>query len=214
MRDGVIIKVATLGAGAELASADLAWWREAGETARLHAVDAARLDWAKLQGGTPAMTEQPDPNRDFEDLLRLLREKSARYLVIGGYAVSFHATPRFTKDLDVFIEPSIENAERVIAALAAFIGTPDLSPSRLASPNTIIMIGVPPNRVDVLTGIDGITFAEAWPNRVEGTYGETKVPFIGLADLIRAKRASGRPQDLIDAELLERVAEAGESGAD
>lgn len=146
-------------------------------------------------------------NRDFRDLFSSLNTAGVRYLLIGGYAVAFHAEPRFTKDLDIWIEPSPENAGRAYDALRVF-GAPvsDLSRDELAAPDLILQIGVPPNRIDLVTSIDGVGFDEAWTRRAETTYGDTRVPVIGKADLIVNKRASGRPQDLLDLERLERDA--------
>ena len=144
-------------------------------------------------------------NRDFRDLFAALNDAQAEYLLVGGYAVAFHAQPRFTKDLDVWANPTSINAERVLAALRAF-GAPlhGLTATELARPGLIFQIGVPPNRIDVLTAIDGVDFAEAWAAREQTTYADQAVPVIGRADLIRNKRAAGRPQDLTDADALER----------
>jgi len=145
-------------------------------------------------------------NLDFRDLFAALNAAGARYLLVGGYAVAFHAEPRFTKDLDVWVEPVSTNASRVHAGLQAF-GAPlqDLTAGDLERPGLVLQIGVPPNRIDIVTAIDGVQFAEAWSGHVETTYGDQVVPIIGLADLIRNKRATGRPQDLLDLEILERV---------
>jgi hypothetical protein len=144
-------------------------------------------------------------NSDFRDLFAALNAAGARYLLVGGYAVAFHAEPRFTKDLDVWTEPEAENARRVLDALRA-IGAPlqALSASDLAQPGIVFQIGVPPNRIDVVTSIDGVTFDAAWPDRVETSYGDQPMFVIGRACLIRNKRAAGRPQDLIDVVALER----------
>ena len=144
-------------------------------------------------------------NSDFRDLFAALNAAGARYLLVGGYAVAFHAEPRFTKDLDVWTEPEAENARRVLDALRAF-GAPlqELSASDLAQPGIVFQIGVPPNRIDVVTSIDGVAFDAAWPDRVETSYGDQPMFVIGRACLIRNKRAAGRPQDLIDVVALER----------
>jgi hypothetical protein len=144
-------------------------------------------------------------NSDFRDLFAALNAAGARYLVVGGYALALHAQPRFTKDLDIWIERSAENAQAVWDALAAF-GAPmsGLSPEDLASPELVYQLGIPPSRVDILTSIDGVSFSEAWPRRVEEPYGDQPASFIGFADLIANKRAAGRPQDLADLEMLER----------
>ena len=142
--------------------------------------------------------------KDFEELFACLRHRNVKALVVGGYAVAFHGQPRFTKDIDVFVEPSPENAGRLVAALTDFgFGGLGLSVDDFATPGKIVQLGVAPNRVDLLTTIDGVTFEEAWSGRVSGHYGKAVVDYIGLAELIRNKRASGRPQDLLDIEGLE-----------
>lgn len=145
-------------------------------------------------------------NSDFKDLFAALNEAGVRYLLVGGYAVAFHAQPRFTKDLDVWTQPSPANAPRVFAALRAF-GAPlqDLTEPDLGRSGLVFQIGVPPNRIDIVTSIDGVEFDEAWPGRAETVYGDQAVPVIGRAELMRNKRASGRPQDLLDLEILERA---------
>lgn len=131
-----------------------------------------------------------------------------RYLLVGGYAVAFHARPRYTKDLDVWIEASPANAQRAWKALAAF-GAPlqDLRLEDLTRPEMVFQIGLPPNRIDLLTELLGVDFAEAWERRVTTTYGDCTIAVLSRADLIRNKRKVGRPQDLIDVEELERNAE-------
>ncbi len=143
-------------------------------------------------------------NPDFRDLFAALNAAGARYLLVGGYAVAFHAQPRFTKDLDVWTDPDAANAGRVFEALRQF-GAPlhELTPADLGRPGTIFQIGVPPNRIDVVTAIDGVSFSEAWRGRVETTYGDQTVPVIARRHLVQNKRASGRPQDLLDLEILE-----------
>lgn len=145
-------------------------------------------------------------NEDFRDLLRALRDAEVRYLVVGAYAVSYHAAPRATADLDVWVEPTPDNASRVLAALAAF-GAPagQLAIDDLTSDDLVYQIGVAPRRIDLMTGITGVTFAEAWVSRAEAEYGGVRFPLIGLDALIRNKRALGRPRDLEDlAALLAR----------
>jgi hypothetical protein len=142
-------------------------------------------------------------NEDFRDLFAAFNAAAAEYLLVGGYAVAFHAEPRFTKDLDVWVRPTPANAQRVLAGLRTF-GAPlqDLTAAELAEPGLVYQIGVPPNRIDILTSIDGVSFAEAWPARVVTSYGEQALAVIGREHLILNKRASGRPQDLLDVELL------------
>jgi hypothetical protein len=149
-------------------------------------------------------------NEDFLELLSSLRDAEAKFLVIGAYAVGVHGRPRATKDLDIWVEASPENAARVFRALRQF-GAPlaDLTESDLAHPGTGFKMGIPPRRIDVLTQIEGITFAEAWPNRIEAEFGDgVRCPVIGLADIITNKRAAARPQDLADVAVLERIRQA------
>ncbi len=145
-------------------------------------------------------------NPDFRDLFAELNAAGGEYLLVGGYALAIHAAPRFTADLDVWIRRTPENALRVHGALARF-GAPlgDLTAGDLATPKIVFQMGVRPNRIDVLTSIDGVQFEEAWPDRVEATFGGERVPVIGRAHLILNKRAAGRPQDLLDVDTLERL---------
>ncbi len=142
---------------------------------------------------------------DFRDLLAELRGAEARFLVVGAHALAAHGVPRATVDLDVWIDASPENATRVWAALAAF-GAPlaelDITEADLTRPDTVAQFGLPPWRIDILTGISGVTFDEAWPDRFEANFDDVLVPFIGLAAFIRNKRASGRLKDLADIESL------------
>jgi hypothetical protein len=143
-------------------------------------------------------------NPDFRDLFAALNASGARYLLVGGYALAVHAVPRFTKDLDVWIDPSPENASRVMAALVQFgAPTQSLDEADLATPGIVFQMGIPPNRIDIVTSIDGVAFDDAWAARVSTTYGDQTVAAIGRAHLIANKRATGRAQDALDADLLE-----------
>lgn len=144
-------------------------------------------------------------NPDFRDLLRALCDADVRFLVVGAYAVSFHTEPRATADLDVWVEPAADNAIRVLAALRAF-GAPieQLSAADLISTDLVFQIGVPPRRIDLMTGITGVSFEEAWAGRAEAEYGQVRFPIIGREALIQNKRALGRPKDLLDLEALTR----------
>lgn len=146
-------------------------------------------------------------NRDFVEMLQELSAAGAEFLVVGGYALAAHDNPRATKDIDVWIRPTLENAQRVWSALARY-GAPmhEVTVSDLSVPGLIYQIGVPPQRIDIITVITGVTFDEAWPKRITATDPETGVgyPVIGKAELIVNKRATGRPQDLVDADHLER----------
>jgi hypothetical protein len=143
-------------------------------------------------------------NPDFLDLLRAFAAADVRFLIVGAYALALHGRPRATGDLDVWIEASPENAQSVMRALAAF-GAPltDVSAADFAREGVTYQIGIPPGRIDILTELTGITFAEAWVDRVRRPFGDVDVDFIGRASFIRNKRATGRPKDLGDIEGME-----------
>ena len=145
-----------------------------------------------------------DVNPDYKDLLRILNSYHVRYLVIGAHALAFYTEPRYTKDLDVWIEPTPENAQHVLTALQEF-GAPagDLTLNDLTDPKMVYQIGVAPNRIDILTSISGVRFFTAWQNRVKTKYGDTPIHIISVKDFLRNKKAAGRPQDLLDLTLLQ-----------
>lgn len=150
----------------EEAEADRDFWLQYSPDERVALVEEIRKEWAD-------MTNASQPSQDQRDFLALLRQHEVRALIVGAHALAFHAKPRYTKDLDIFVEASVQ-------------------------------LGVPPNRIDLMTSIDGLTFEDAWRHRVEGTFAGVPVHFIGKDDLIRNKSASGRAQDLADLELLRR----------
>jgi predicted nucleotidyltransferase len=141
--------------------------------------------------------------KDLTELLRAFNDHGVRYLVVGGYAFGVHAEPRATKDLDLFIASDKENSEAVFSALAQY-GAPlsGLSPADFQD-GTVFQIGQPPARIDLLQHIDGVSFDEAWENRIEGLLnGEIRTVVISKDDLIRNKLASGREQDVLDVKKL------------
>jgi hypothetical protein len=144
-------------------------------------------------------------NQDFRELLRAFADADVRFLVIGAYAVAVHAEPRATGDLDLWLEPSPENAARAYAALRRF-GAPlhELTEADLASPGVVFQIDLPPRRIDLLTSITGVAFADAWPGRIAIRYGDVPCAVIGRDALIENKRQLGRARDLADLELLAR----------
>jgi len=148
-------------------------------------------------------------NSDFSDLLRLFTEHGVRYLVVGGYAVAHYAEPRYTKDLDLWVAADPANARAVFRALAEF-GAPlvGLAEADFTDSDSFYQMGVPPSRVDVLMGIPGLTFEDAWEHREEVILGGVPVPFIGRNDLVTAKRAAGRLQDQLDLEALQAPSDA------
>jgi hypothetical protein len=143
-------------------------------------------------------------NPDFLDLLRAFVAADVRFLIVGAYALALHGRPRAPGDLDVWVDATPENARRVLGALGEF-GAPlaDISEADLATPGVVYQIGVPPGRIDVLTDLTGITFAEAWLDRLHRPFGDVEVDFIGRASFLRNKRATGRPKDLGDIEGME-----------
>lgn len=142
--------------------------------------------------------------RDFKELLSVLNAHRVKYLIVGGYAVSLHAEPRATKDLDVLIGPSAENSKAVFAALAEF-GAPleGMTPKDFMEPGSFFRMGTPPVMVDILSSISGVDFDQAWEHRVEFPIDSgLNASFISRDDLLAAKLAAGRPQDLADAAAL------------
>ncbi len=142
-------------------------------------------------------------NSVFKDLLEAFRNAGVKFLVVGGYAVIKHTEPRFTKDLNIWTAADPENAARVYAALADF-GAPlgDLSPDDFTKDDSFFTMGMLPNRIDVLFGLEGVDSSNIWANRVTGYLGTVEVNYIGRPDLIKNKEAVGRLQDLADAEKL------------
>ena len=148
------------------------------------------------------MVEAP---RDFVELFRSLNASKAEYLIIGGYAVAFYGYPRFTGDIDFLVNPDPWNASRVLSALEDFgFAGLDLAEHDFSSPDLLVSLGYPPERVDIVSSIDGVPWADAWAGRFAGSFGGESVFFIGRKELIRNKRCTGRPQDLADASALDQ----------
>lgn len=147
------------------------------------------------------------PFPDYEEFLAALNAREVRYLVIGAHALAFQARPLATKDLDIFFEPSPDNATKVLAAIRDFFGSIDFgySVDDLISPEWIIQLGAAPVRIDLLAGIKGISdFGEAWDHRLDTYFGAVPTHIIGLDDLIQTKEATGRLQDRADDRVLRR----------
>lgn len=142
-------------------------------------------------------------NPDFVDLLRAFAAADVRFLIVGAYALAHHGRPRATGDLDVWIEATPANAARVIRALTAF-GAPlhEVTEQDFARPGVVFQIGLPPGRIDIVTELTGLSFAEAWPDRDAGRFGDLAVDFIGREAFLHNKRATGRAKDLGDIEGL------------
>ena len=141
--------------------------------------------------------------QDWKEFLDALRSENVKFLLIGGHALAFHVEARLTEDLDVFVEPSPDNAARVVRALTRFGFGDMVSAEELAVPDKVFMLGVKPWRIDLLTGIDGVSFEEAWGSRIEASFHGTDLSVIGRDALLRNKRAAGRKKDLMDVALLE-----------
>jgi len=142
-------------------------------------------------------------SRDFKEFIESLNASNVRYLVVGGYAVALHGYPRYTKDLDVWIEPKIQNANNVLSALTAFgFGSLDITADDFLEEGNIIQLGYPPNRIDLMTSLKGLMFENCYPERVQIEIQGVRIDFIDIENLKTNKRATGRPQDLADLENL------------
>ena len=143
-------------------------------------------------------------NRHFVEMLNALSDAGAEFLVIGAHAVAAHGYLRGTRDLDIWIRPTRDNADRVWRALVEF-GAPlrNVTVDDLHTPELIYQLGVEPTRIDFITTPLGLEFDDAWQNRVFISVDGREFPFLGKSDVIRSKRATARPQDLVDADNLE-----------
>ena len=141
--------------------------------------------------------------KDLREFIELLNSKRVEYVVVGAHALAFHGHPRYTGDLDIFLRVSTENAEKIIGTLTAFGFTDmELSEQDFLVDDNVIQLGVPPNRIDLLMSLTGISFEEVWENRASAKFGSVPVSVISREHLIVNKRAVGRPQDLADIALL------------
>jgi len=145
-------------------------------------------------------------NSDFKDLLQSLHEYDVRYLVAGGYAVIHHGQPSYTKAIAIWLDPTTENARKLMKAFLSF-GVPMIGVTEedFATPKTQFSIGVPPCEVDFLTSIPGLEFSTAWNNKVVSEENDFPIYYLGKSDLITAKQTAGRPQDLADLDELSRA---------
>lgn len=142
-------------------------------------------------------------NPDFKEFVASLNAHKTRYLIVGGYAVAFHGHPRYTKDIDVWIERDRANAKRLMEALKAFgFGNVGLTVEDFLEADQVIQLGYPPNRIDLLTSLKGISFQQCYAEKVTVSIDDVKVHFIDLEHLKENKRAVGRHQDLADLEEL------------
>lgn len=143
-------------------------------------------------------------SQDFKEFIELLNANQVRYLVVGGYAVALHGHPRYTKDLELWVECDIQNAQALIKALSQFgMDSLGLSEQDFLTPDQVVQLGYPPNRIDILVSISGVEFSDCFPKRVEVSLDGVVVNFIDLEHLRLNKKASGRMQDLADLENLQ-----------
>lgn len=151
------------------------------------------------------MTTIEGLNPDFRDMLLALVGEDVDFVIVGAYALALHGVPRSTGDLDILVRPTEQNAERVWRALAAFgapVETAGVTSADFATPGVVYQVGQPPRRIDILTEISGVTFEEAWASRESVSLEDRTIPFIGRAEFIRNKEATGRPKDLADVSRL------------
>ena len=155
-------------------------------------------------------------SRDYEEFIGAFNARGVRYLVVGAHAFALHAQPRATRDLDILVDPTPANARRVLAALRDFFSGASLGYSvrDIVDPGWILQLGVAPVRIDLFSAIPGLrSFGAAWRNRVDARFGSVPTHYIGLEDLVSAKAAAGRPQDLADLRVLERAHAAASRSA-
>lgn len=143
-------------------------------------------------------------NPDFKDMLSALIDAQAEFLIVGAYALAAHGYPRATGDLDIWVRPSVDNAKNVWSALQTF-GAPvsKLKLEDFSTPEIVYQIGVAPHRIDILTSISGVSFDDAWANRIEIEMDGLSITVLGRHELINNKKATGRPKDLVDVDSLE-----------
>ncbi len=178
---------------------DVDFWQQQGD----EAIFAAAWDLVALAEESRGASVELKP--DFQDLLRLFNQHQVQYLIVGGYAVMKYTEPFYTKDMDIWVEATPENAQRAYGALVEF-GAPmaDLTVRDLTQPHVVFQFGMAPARVDVLTTIDAVTFPEAWENRVETHLGGIPISVISLQDLIRNKEAASRDTDRLHLKRLRK----------
>ncbi|MEP7198120.1 MAG: nucleotidyltransferase [Saprospiraceae bacterium] len=142
-------------------------------------------------------------SQDFKEFIELLIKHRAEYLIVGGYAVGIHGHPRYTGDLDIWLNPSEENAELVLKSVNEFgFSSYGLKQADFTKPGNVVQLGYPPLRIDLLTEIDGVTFNECYKNKKEISIDNLVVNFIGYDDLLKNKKESGRPRDIDDIDNL------------
>jgi hypothetical protein len=179
---------------------DFDYWQSQPYNLRLAALEDIRISYSvrSSRGGYIAMTS------DYRDFIQSLHDNQVRYLVVGGYAVAIHGHPRFTKDIDIWIDRSSTNAEQMVKALEHFgFASLGLMKSDFLVEDRIIQLGYPPNRIDIITSLEGVEFEESYEKRLQVDVEGVEINFIDLDNLRKNKKATGRLQDLADLEKLE-----------
>jgi hypothetical protein len=144
--------------------------------------------------------------KDLREFVELLIKHKAEYLIVGGYAVGVHGYPRYTGDLDIWLNPSIENAQKIVLTVNEFgFSSLKLTEADFTKENNIVQLGYPPLRIDLMTAIDGVIFAECFKNKKVVNMAGLKVNFISYSDLLKNKQASNRPQDKADLDKLQET---------
>jgi predicted nucleotidyltransferase len=149
-------------------------------------------------------------SNDLRDFIRLLNTKNVRYVIVGAWALAFHGRPRYTGDLDIFVEKDEENAEKLLDVLAAFgFSAAGIKKDDFLRPDYVIQLGQAPNRIDLLTGISGVSFDQAWNSRESGDISGAAVYFLSRDLLIKNKVTANRSKDRADVEVLQKTRPKG-----
>ena len=174
---------------------DLKYWLSQTAVARLAAVEQLRKQYSLLV--------KMELTHNFHDFIKQLNASGAAYMVAGGFAVALYGYPRYTGDIDIWINATTENATKVLQVLQTFgYSEKEVNLEDLTTPEIIVQLGYPPNRIDLSTGLAGLDFTSCWENRVIMSFGNTMANFISLSDLKKNKKASARQQDLLDLQNL------------
>ena len=144
--------------------------------------------------------------KDFKEFIESLNKNSVRYLIIGSFALSYYCEPRYTKDIGILVDSTASNADRLMTAIREFgFSDIELGSRDFLEPDQVIQLGIAPLRIDLLTSLKGIPFADAWDRRTTGQYGDIPAFYISKQDLIDHKKLVGRKQDLADIEKLTKL---------
>jgi hypothetical protein len=140
---------------------------------------------------------------DFKELLALLNAHEVEYVIVGAHALGYFGVPRYTNDLDILVKPSVTNGQRIVAALAAFgVRSLGFTAEDFAEEDSIVQLGVPPVRIDLITSVTGVTWEEIYEGKEAGKFGGIAVFYIGKKEFVQNKRATGRPKDLGDISVI------------